>query len=509
MLMSRMRRGVLLLLVPWSAGGISSQELSGLPQGEPGSAVREAGQEAPPDAAGEPSAELARALAAVRAEFIRSDLRFIASDELAGRDTPSHGQRVAARFIRARLQALGFTPGGDTGYFHNYQLTRTKLDAEGTHVSLSSAGEETQLVFGKDYGFFGGASETDAEGPVVFVGSGSQAELEGLDLSGSWAFAFDSDLDRRKRQADLQARGALGLVVASPLEGESRYTESRLAAMARYAARGSLRIVEPDDSAPFPSLSVNAATAERILGASNAPAVGTMLEARLRDVRRLEGEAELIDLENVAGFWPGSDPDLRNQVVIVSAHYDHVGVSGEETYNGADDNGSGTCGLMAIAEALASYGPMKRSILLLWVSGEEKGLLGSAAWTKDPTLPEGFVPVANLNIDMIGRNAPDYLLITPTEERPEYNGLVRMAEALAPAEGFPELGNCDSYWNRSDHANFSRNLGIPVAFLFSDVHEDYHQPSDTWDKIDFDKIERVARLVVRMLDALQGGELGP
>jgi Zn-dependent M28 family amino/carboxypeptidase len=162
---------------------------------------------------------------------------------------------------------------------------------------------------------------------------------------------------------------------------------------------------------------------------------------------------------------------------------------------------------MAIAEALTAYGPMRRSVLLLWVSGEEKGLLGSKAWTLDPTLPEGMRAVCNLNIDMIGRNPSDYLLITPTRQHPAYNGLTRMAERHAPLEGFPRLGGCDEYWRRSDHMNFSDQLGVPVAFLFSDVHEDYHQPSDTWDKIDFDKIRRVSRLVVRMLDALQGMDL--
>ena len=108
---------------------------------------------------------------------------------------------------------------------------------------------------------------------------------------------------------------------------------------------------------------------------------------------------------------------------------------------------------------------------------------------------------------MIGRNASDYLLITPTSALPQYNDLVRMAEANAPQEGFPKLGSCDEYWARSDQKSFSDALGIPVMFLFSDVHEDYHQPTDTPDKIDYDKIRRVARLVVRMLADLQGDEL--
>jgi Zn-dependent M28 family amino/carboxypeptidase len=212
-------------------------------------------------------------------------------------------------------------------------------------------------------------------------------------------------------------------------------------------------------------------------------------------------------LENVCALWPGNDPKLAHEVVIVSAHYDHVGLEGGKVHPGADDNGSGSMGLLALAEALVEYGPLRRSVLLLWVSGEEKGLWGSAAWTKAPTLSEGQRAICNLNIDMIGRNAPDYLLITPTRKLPHFNGLTRLAEELAPLEGFPRLGSADDYWERSDHRNFAVNLGIPVAFLFSDVHADYHRPTDTVEKIDNDKVRRVARLVLRMLDALQEDEL--
>jgi Zn-dependent M28 family amino/carboxypeptidase len=198
---------------------------------------------------------------------------------------------------------------------------------------------------------------------------------------------------------------------------------------------------------------------------------------------------------------------LSKEVILVSAHYDHVGVTNGVVYPGADDNGSGSMGLLALAEALAEYGPMRRSVMLLWVSGEEKGLWGSAAWTRSPTLPAGHRAVCDLNIDMIGRNAPDYLLITPTSRMREYNGLTRLAEGFAPQEGFAPLGSADEYWRRSDHMNFADNLRIPVAFLFSDVHEDYHKPGDTPDKIDHDKIRRVVRLVLRMIDALQSDKL--
>jgi Zn-dependent M28 family amino/carboxypeptidase len=145
--------------------------------------------------------------------------------------------------------------------------------------------------------------------------------------------------------------------------------------------------------------------------------------------------------------------------------------------------------------------------MLMWVSGEEKGLWGSQAWTEDPFLPDGREPICNINMDMIGRNEPEKLLVTPTKKlTKEYNGLVRLTEKLAPLEGFPVLGSADKYYSRSDHYNFAK-MGLPVMFLFDDVHEDYHQPTDDADKIDYDKIRRVMRLVLRVIDGLQTDRL--
>jgi Zn-dependent M28 family amino/carboxypeptidase len=238
------------------------------------------------------------------------------------------------------------------------------------------------------------------------------------------------------------------------------------------------------------------------------PALGTELDGSFAHTRKLVGDKGTVMVENVCGFWQGSDPVLRNEVIIVSAHYDHEGVKSDgQVMNGADDNGSGTSTLLALAEALVTNGAMRRSVMLMWVSGEEKGLWGSQAWTEHPWLPGDCRPVCDINIDMVGRNASDYLLITPTAARPEYNGLVKLAEEYAPLEGFPKLGSCDSYWNRSDHANFAANLKIPVTFIFSDVHADYHKPGDDPEKIDFDKIRRVTRLVLRMIAGLQDDKL--
>jgi hypothetical protein len=467
---------------------------------------------------------LASALDSVQAPNISADLHFIASDEMKGRDTPSPEQRIAARYIAARLARLGFTPAGRDGYLYPYELGQRSLDVARSVVTLASAspdGGEKRLVFGRDY-FFSTPSAFEAlEVPAsaaLFCGESSRDSLEGLSPAGKWVVAFAVGDKHRAFTKDVAELGAVGLVlIERPSSGEDPFPE-RYAKIVERAAGGSVHFIERREEKPeereFPVLYLSRSAGLSLLelcaargtapAASWEPAPGSDLGVTIAESRVRGGN---VVCENVCGLWPGSDPELADEVIIVSAHYDHVGMQGGVIHNGADDNGSGTCGMLALAEALKSYGPMRRSILLMWVSGEEKGLFGSRAWTLDPSLPEGTRAVCDLNIDMIGRNAPDYLLITPTKDHPAYNGLTKVAEANAAIEGFAPLGSADDYWSRSDHMNFSENLKIPVAFLFSDVHEDYHRPGDDPEKIDYDKIRRVVRLVLRMIDGLQGDEL--
>jgi len=450
------------------------------------------------------TATLERGLATIEAAEIRSDLFFFASDEMRGRDTPSQEQRVAARFLRARLQRLGLSPGAGESYFYEYPLQMRRIDPAGTRLEIEGSGGALHLVYGKDY-YFPTSSDIvslEREGGLVFCGTGEREDFEKAAVDGAWAVCQASDLSPRRRQRYAEGAGALGLIVLPDPQGKEDPAAKECERTTSWALAGLPSRSEPEGT--FPQVYLSLATARKLVATLGVgpglPRPGPIAEARAHDVRSGSGS---IPLENVCALWPGSDPVLSKEILIVSAHYDHVGEQGGKIHPGADDNGSGSMGLLALAEALTEYGPMRRTVLLMWVSGEEKGLWGSAAWTKKPLLPEGMRAVCDINIDMIGRNAPDYLLITPTKKLKEYNGLTRLAESLAPQEGFATLGSADEYWRRSDHMNFADNLGIPVAFLFSDVHADYHKPTDTPDKIDYDKIRRVTRLVLRMLDSLQ------
>ncbi|MFT7487508.1 MAG: hypothetical protein ACI9F9_003369, partial [Candidatus Paceibacteria bacterium] len=452
-----------------------------------------------------------RALATIDADEISADLHFLASDLLRGRDTPSPEQRIAARFIAARLGRLGFVPGAEDGWFWEYEMPMASIDGEASSLTLTREQESVQLKLGEDYAFTtSGILDSDVSGAsIIYGGTMSEADQEGLDLEGRWVLVTRSeDVSSWDISSAVRHAKGLGALVLPGGDLSNADMDKRVKAYGASVIEGRMRRGRSRGKTP-PTLYLTEAAGNALqrLAGDGEWKPGTILEVGCQEVRKRREEAT-VGLENVVGIWPGSDPTLKNELIIVSAHYDHVGVSDSgEVFNGADDNGSGTSAVLAVAEALSRYGPMRRSVMLMWVSGEEKGLLGSSAWTKNPYLPGDLRPVLDVNIDMVGRNDAKSLLITPTKDHKAYNGLTRLAESFSAEEGFDPLGSADAYWSRSDHANFYKNLDIPVAFLFSDVHEDYHQTTDTPDKIDYDKVRRVARLVMRMLDGLQADEL--
>jgi len=464
------------------------------------------------------SAAIERGLETINADEIRSDLYFIASDEMRGRDTVSPEQRIAARFIRARVQRLGFQPGNGDKFLFEYPLAKKALDLASLTADVQRGETSSTLTYGTDYIFTDsfGVSELDQTGGVVFCGAGDRKDFDDAPLEGNWALCTYTDENVYRIRSRARKAGALGLILAPTAGADliSMFDE-------RDDAAFSGRVAWPTEGGgsgrtPFAILALSESAGGLILGDA-AHTTGELLDVRFHESRGLVGGGTIM-AEDVTAFWPGSDPVLKNEVLIVSAHYDHVGVRGDEIYNGADDNGSGTCGLLALAEALKAYGPMRRSVMIVWVSGEEKGLWGSKAWALNPNLPEGTHAVADINMDMIGRNAPNVLYVTPSSKHEGYNGLTRLAERFGVEEGFgnfPEgieqgfegLGSADVYYQRSDHAEFAK-LGIPVCFLFAGEHEDYHQPGDTPDKIDYGKITRVTRTVLKMLNGLQEDNLG-
>jgi Zn-dependent M28 family amino/carboxypeptidase len=257
---------------------------------------------------------------------------------------------------------------------------------------------------------------------------------------------------------------------------------------------------------PIPLLGMTSAAAERLMGTAGhdletlrGTEGATPLGATMEITWALE--TETYAPPNVVAMLPGSDPDLRDTYVVLTAHFDHVGIgppdtTGDSIYNGADDNASGTAGVLEVAEAFASLPRAPaRSVIFLAVSGEEKGLLGAMAYVEDPPVIDIDGVVANVNLDMISRTAPDTIIGIGQE----YSTLQTVLDEIQTRH--PELGLAvildpvpeERFFFRSDQLAFIQQ-GIPAVFFTTQDHEDYHQPSDEAWKVDNDKAARVARL---------------
>tara|TARA_B100001758_G_scaffold247879_1_gene268088 strand:- start:77066 stop:78031 length:966 start_codon:yes stop_codon:yes gene_type:complete len=222
-------------------------------------------------------------------------------------------------------------------------------------------------------------------------------------------------------------------------------------------------------------------------------------------IKKILGQKKKIKGENVLGYIEGTD--LKEELIVITAHYDHLGKHDSLIFNGADDDGSGTVAAMEIAEGFMlakkeGFGP-RRSILIMLVSGEEKGLLGSKFYTDNPIYPLEKT-VVNLNIDMIGRigdfhTDPNYVYLIgsnmlSTELHNISEEINKKYTRLYLDYTFNKEDDPNRYYYRSDHYNFAKN-NIPVIFYFNGIHEDYHKPTDTIEKIDFLKIKKITKFI--------------
>jgi hypothetical protein len=409
----------------------------------------------------------------ITAADMRARIAYLASDALRGRDTPSPGLDTAAAWIAREFQRLGLEPGGENGtFFQRYPFTILTIRPEGA----SWAG----LRYGADF-FVWPGTPLGLDGETIDI-AGALADAPADKIRGKIpVVTVKGQLNRAWRTAVQSARnaaqyaGAKGLIVVV----DSATTED----MVQQAAINYRRTTMAS-----PLLSVAFVRPQALKSRSGSVAV--TIPTNVVDGRP----------PNVAGILRGSDPALRDTYVVLSAHMDHVGVgtpdaTGDSIYNGADDDASGTSAVIEIAEAMAAL-PQRpaRSVMFLLVSGEEKGLLGSRYFSDNPTVPLARM-VANINIDMIARNAPDTVVAIGQE----YSSLGPIMHELVRAH--PELGLTaardlwpnERFFFRSDHFNFARKE-VPAIFFFSGVHEDYHRPSDEVEKIDADKAARIARL---------------
>jgi hypothetical protein len=514
---------------------------------------------------------------------LKADLFFLASDDLQGRLTNTPGNRIAADWIAQRFDRMGLAPGGANGsYFQPYDLMVETLGAP-ERSSLELIGDRGTVAerFGADFYPQRFSSTSIAEAQVAFAGFGITSPersyddyASGDEVRGKIVLVIDhepgerdpaspfdgivtADASSAQRKAQFaQDHGAIGILFVQDVHNHPSAPEAAAApGIAAAATPGGPASIETAARAAWPDTPprIDRFTLAtwvqkiRIPAMQISPAVADALVAgSRRTLAQLSASAESdhgftpvplpgyrvrlsaavdrhpIPDRNVLGLIEGSDPRLKDEAVIVCAHYDHEGADGARVFNGADDDGSGIVALIEIAEAYARAAQSghrpRRSVLFAAWNSEERGLLGAWAYTETPTIPLDRI-VAVLNMDMLGRNEE-----VPAEGGPRFRGLpaqtaasnanainvigtsrsADMKVAAERANGAFGLdlkyrydNNLSQLMRRSDHWPFL-NRGVPGVWFHTGLHPDYHTPQDRPERINYEKMEKIARLIHQM-----------
>ncbi|MDF9795777.1 hypothetical protein OKW21_001040 [Catalinimonas alkaloidigena] len=470
----------------------------------------------------------------ITAEELKEHLYTFASDSFGGRDTGSEELKMAADYLIKHYQGNqleGIVEGSK--YQQPFPVVESKWDAPSIEVN----GQKFNFI--EDfYGF-------------PRMNQGLSESIESVTFAG---YGIESEKYNDYKKLEING-DALMILSGEPMAADSTYFVTGTTAKSRFTSNFSASMRTKQEIAADKGASIvmmideNFASNSRRYGAyvqmpsmllpQNTPEISTNfvfvspklaqailgkkdLEKIKRKISKkgkskpfnvkadiqlaLEKHEEKITTSNVLAYIEGSD--LKDEVIVITSHYDHVGTTDGQVYNGADDDGSGTVAVMEIAEAFAEAkgegnGP-RRSLLFMNVSGEEKGLLGSEYYTSNPVIPLENT-IANLNIDMIGRtdveheNNPEYVYIIGSDRlSTELHQINEEANAiytnLILDYKYNASDDPNRFYYRSDHYNFAKHR-VPIIFYFNGVHQDYHQPSDTPDKIRYDLLERRARLV--------------
>lgn len=472
----------------------------------------------------------------ITARDLKKHLSFLASDELGGRYTISPANRIAARYLASQLEAYGYRGGArDGSFFQKVPLSFRTTDMEASRAILTVGNEKTEFKHGDGFASFTGADMTVA-GELVYVGYGISSpanqydDYAGLDVKGKIvviAQGFPEALKGVKLTQNEQggeaalAHGATSVIEIPPAQFLlqwnqiqayfSRGGQISLPAPAVASVKGLPAVLAGPDFIQAIAKAIGKASTDLL--ATGKPLQPVAIPATV-DIRVKVEIKPAPQAQNVVGILDGTDPKLKNEYVVISAHYDHLETNAKgEVYNGADDDGSGTVSVLEIAQAFALGAHPKRSVLIIFHTGEELGLLGSLYNTDyEPVVPLDKL-VTDLNIDMVGRSRPEgdtdprdrelsdkdtIYVIGADKLSSELNKLSEETNAETARLKFDYRYNDENhperFYYRSDHFNYAKH-GIPIIFYFNGVHRDYHQPTDDVDKIDFERMERIDRMI--------------
>ena len=473
----------------------------------------------------------------ITARDLKKHLSFLASDELGGRYTLSQGNRIAARYLASQLESYGYRGGARDGSFlQKVPLSYRSVKEAASKVAFTTSGQTSEFAYGD--GFVSAPPvDADVTGDLVFVGYGISSprnkhdDYAGLDVKGKIVVLIAEDMpdalrdvavsDEEKGERAAVAHGAVGAIGILPAPMLAQWQQ-----MKAYLSSPDQLGLPPRPAAegkPFPAIAAGPPLINAIAKAmgktpaylqpAGKPAPPMAIPARA-GVRVTASVKEAPPAQNVVGVLEGADPKLKDEYVVFSAHYDHLKTGDDgQVYNGADDDGSGTVAVLDIAQAFTVGPRPPRSILIIFHTGEELGLFGSEYNTDyEPAIPLAKL-VADFNIDMIGRSKPegdsdprdrelsdkDTLYVIGSDKLS--SELHKLSEATDNETAhlkfdyrYNDENHPERLYYRSDHYNYAKH-GIPVIFYFTGLHRDYHRTTDDVDKIDFEKMERVARLI--------------
>ena len=448
------------------------------------------------------------AVATITPSDVASRIGILAHDSMLGRDTPSRGLELTAQYVAGQFRRFGLRPGGENGgWLQRYPITRRRLELASSRVVLQMGRTSATATLDRDARFVAGDMPREpVGGPAVLVGGRVTPEaVSGMKLRDKVVlyvhdYAKPSPVDAAQVARAIRLSKPKAIVAISNLDSAAFAARIPKAAPERFGM--DLRLNSP------PSVEVSEAVVAPVLRAARV----SLAEVRKSTgpvTRELPGLTATVILKeivtdslsapNTIGIVEGSDPALRNEYLVFSAHMDHIGVTAglrDSINNGADDNASGTAGVVELAEAFSRPGARpRRSVIFLTVSGEEKGLWGSRYFSEHPTVPIEQI-VANINLDMLGRNWAD-TIVAIGKEHSDLGATLERVNAAHPElrmvaidDRWPE----ERFYFRSDHYNFARK-GVPAIFFFNGVHQDYHRVTDSPDKINSEKESRILKLL--------------
>jgi len=488
---------------------------------------------------------------------LRSHIEFLAAPELEGREAPRRGAEIAARYIATRFEQYGLQilPGADE-YYQQVPLMVMTPDLQSTIVTFDLDGIKRILETDREIFFLPkGGDDIDISAQVVFCGYGISApeynynDYDGVDVKGKIVLA----LSREPQEKDTASvfNGVKNTKYSLPVV-KSRLAEQHGASalvilphpgdppVINTLEKQRANLTEPlvqlkDKTQAFPVFYLSETAAAELLNgkinlASFIADVDTRLTPASQSLPDISGNIQIrfqnkseTASPNVVGYFPGSDPNLQDEYLIIGAHYDHEGIAPDGSYfPGADDNASGVAGLLELAEAFAlGKKPPKRSILFLAFAAEEKGTLGSLYYSQNPLLLLEKA-AAMFNMDEIGRNGASSYRGFSDRELAEQgkNRLMIFYSAQTPLleewnrtanknlrldlEFFPET----KFFGSSDQVNFHQQ-NIPSVFYFTGFHPDYTSPSDTPDKINYPKMEKIVKLIYLSGETILNGKTKP